>query len=60
MLKINVVRETLSDGSTVFNVHLGNLVLHALSRDDALALAQEMADAIDARTVEVCRVGASW
>ena len=56
---VRVSEVSLSDGSTVYNVSLGGLlggVLHAVSKQDAYALADKIADAIDAHTVDLGRV----
>jgi hypothetical protein len=48
---IFVVPKTLSDGSQVFDVHLGNLVVAAVTQDDALSMADKIRDAIDDHSV---------
>lgn len=53
---IRVVAETLSDGSEVFNVHFGNIVLHAVTDRDAVALSNRLFEAIDLHTVDAVAV----
>jgi hypothetical protein len=49
---LSVVRETLSDGSEVFNVHLGNIRLPAIDEREARKLAEKIADAINEHTTQ--------
>lgn len=56
LIKIRVVAERLTDGSYVHDVHLGNLVLHAVSHHDAYTLADKIAHAIDDYTVDAAEV----
>lgn len=53
---IYIETEKLSDGSMVYNVRLDDSVFHATSEADACALAELMADAINARTVDAAEV----
>ena len=48
-----VTGETLTDGSKVFNVRIGNLVLHAYTEEDAEDLASEIAEAITDHATEL-------
>lgn len=51
-LILYIERETLTDGSYVFNVRFGDTLLHGVTEDDACALAEAMADAINKYTVD--------
>lgn len=42
-----VIEETLSDGSTVFNVEFGDTVWPCVTENDAADLAETIADAIN-------------
>ena len=47
---ISIVEETLTDGSTVFNVKLTGVTLPACSQEDATALADGIAALINEHT----------
>ena len=51
-LVIHVNQETLSDGSHVYNVRLGNVTLSGYDQKCAEALAEAMAAAINAYAVD--------
>ena len=55
-VRIAISRHPLSDGSAVFNVTMGGVVLHAVSEDEASQLAEKMRDAIGAHTLEQATV----
>lgn len=52
MIKIRVIEEMLSDGSLVYNVRIGDLVLPAVSEQDSYDLADKIDSAIRAHTNE--------
>lgn len=52
MERILLTRDGLSDGSEVCNVCLGDLVLHAVSERDAIALVDKLKAAIAAHAVD--------
>ena len=47
---------SLSDGSMVYDVTLGGIVLHAVTEDDAYALADKIVAAIEAHSTDVASV----
>lgn len=51
-----IVEETLSDGSTAFNVDFNGTILGAVDEASAEDLAQSIADAINANTNEIADV----
>jgi hypothetical protein len=51
-MEIHIERETLGDGSEVFNVRFGSALFHAIDEIAAWALAEEMAEAIKKHTVD--------
>lgn len=57
-ITIHIGPQKLSDGSIVYNVHLGlsHIVLHAVDEASALALANGIAELIELHTVDVARV----
>jgi hypothetical protein len=48
--RIIITSEVLSDGSTVFDVHLSNLSFPCITEDDARALAEKLGQAIETHT----------
>ena len=54
--EIWIIEETLSDGSNVYNVEVRSpgdvLVLHAVTEEDAMALADKLRAAINEHTVD--------
>lgn len=57
-LTIHIGPQKLSDGSIVYNVHIGTsgIVLHAVDEPSALVLAEGIAELIDLHTVDVAYV----
>jgi hypothetical protein len=57
-LTLHIGPQKLSDGSIVYNVHLGlsDIVLHAVDEESALALANGIAELIEMHTVDVAYV----
>lgn len=53
---IRVVRETLTDGSFVYNIRLGDAVFHACSENDATKLADTLFSAINEHTVDTAEI----
>lgn len=53
---IFVVPEILSDGSKVFNIHIGDVKLHAVTEDDAGTLAENFAELIEDHTNDTAGV----
>ena len=51
-MNITVIRQILSDGSHVYNVHVGDLVLHAYTERDVWDLADKIGRAIDEHTCD--------
>ena len=51
-LTLNVIPETLTDGSIVWNVRIGNLTLHAYNKKNAWDLAYKLTSAIDEHTID--------
>jgi hypothetical protein len=51
---IYIERERLTDGSFVFNVRLGDVVLHAYDEAAAKALAMTIAEAVNEYTTDMC------
>lgn len=51
-MNIYVIRKTLSDGSHVFDVKLGNQQFQAYNEKEAYILAQKIADAINQYSLE--------
>ena len=49
---IAVIHRKLSDGSIVYDIVIGGVVLHAVDRKAADALALAIAEAVDAHTVD--------
>jgi hypothetical protein len=47
---IFVVPQTLTDNSIVYDVKIGNLTFHAVTKDDAIDLAEKMSVAIEDHT----------
>jgi hypothetical protein len=56
MIDITVKAQRLTDGSLVHNVHVGELVLHAVTEDGATHLAELMRRGIVDNTVDHVRV----
>ena len=44
--KIKIIAKTLSDGSEVFDVRIGNARIEAVTEEDALSLAERLRQAI--------------
>ena len=57
-IMLHVVEKPLTDNSKVFNVHIGDLTLHACSRDDADKLVEAICRSITKHTVE--SAGYDW
>jgi hypothetical protein len=56
-LQIRVIRETLTDGSHVFNVRIGNyFTLHAYSERDARELTAQLRSAINVHTADTVHI----
>jgi hypothetical protein len=53
---IYVEREKLTDGSEVFNVRLGDTLLHATDENEACTLAEMIAEGINKKTVDAAEV----
>jgi hypothetical protein len=51
--------DVLGDGSEVYNVRIGGLLLHALTEENALQLADKLRDAIGLHTLERVQVAYS-
>lgn len=53
-LTLHIGPQKLTDGSIVYNVHLGtsDIVLHAVDESSALALARGIAELIDLHTAD--------
>lgn len=47
---IFIIPETLTDGSRVFDVKVGNVKLQAVTRDDAFEFAEKIRAAVDDHT----------
>jgi hypothetical protein len=58
--QIYLETETLSDGSMVHNVRLGEVVYHAVSRLAADCLARAFSEAINAYTVDISTINEEW
>lgn len=57
-LTLTLVEEKLTDGSRVYNVHLGpHVVFHAVSETDAADLLNGMVALLDKHTVDTVRTG---
>lgn len=52
MTQITVTRRILTDGSPVFDVRLGGIILAAVTEKDAFALADKIECAINAHTTD--------
>jgi len=53
---ITIEKKTLTDGSHVFDVRLSEPSFAAITEEDALALAEHMARAIEGSTNELVRI----
>ena len=55
-MNIRVFTETLTDGSQVCDMRVGDRTFHATTRDDGLAFAHAVADAINEFTTDTAHV----
>lgn len=58
---IQVIETKLSDGSYAYDVHLnGLIILHAVTYEDSVLLADKLASAVEQHTVDPCNIIFRW